>query len=389
MTTQTGNKPQADLSREELLARARQLVPALKERALSSEKLRQCPPETVQDFIDSGLLVAGNPPRYGGYEVDYDVTHDILIELGRGDTSQAWCYAVWTVLNWAVGHFPEQAQEEYFATGPHTLCSSSFDPSKGKAERVSGGYRLTGHWDFSSGCDAATWFMPGATGPEGPLWLLLPKGDYEVVDTWHVSGMAGTGSKDVDVRDVFVPEHRTLNPGVVGDTNMIAYELHGRLTYKIPMRMLLIWELICPLIGTADAAIEEFVTRWRGTSGRSRSGEGAQMQVRLAQSGAEVDAAKALFQRSMDDLLTMALNGQVYSELDKARFARDKAYVAQLCVQAVNRLFEASGGRALYLNQRMQRLHRDAHALSHRDGMILDFAGEAWGREMLKAPASK
>lgn len=389
MVTNAANRPYAQLSREEMLERARQLVPVLKERALRSEELRQCPPETIQDFIESGLLSAGNPPRYGGYDIDYDVTHDILIELGRGDGSQAWCYAVWTVLNWAVGHFPLEAQEEYFATGPYTLCSSSFDPSKGKAVRVPGGYRLTGHWDFSSGCDAASWFMPGATGPEGPLWLMLPRGDYEIVDTWHVSGLSGTGSKDIDVQDVFVPEHRTLNPGAVGDTVMTGWEMHGRLTYRIPMRMLLIWELICPLIGIADAAIEEFVTRWRGTVGRSRSGEGAQMQVRLAHAGAEVDAAKALFHKSMNDLLSMAGDNQPYSELDKARFSRDKAFVVQLCVQAVNRLFDVSGGRSLYLSERMQRLHRDAHALSHRDGMILDFAGEAWGREMLRAPPSK
>jgi alkylation response protein AidB-like acyl-CoA dehydrogenase len=386
MTTEMGSKKRADLTREEMLKRARSLTPVLADRARRSEELRECPPETVADFENSGLLVAGNPPRYGGYEVDYDVTHAVLIELGRGDASQAWCYAVWTVLNWAVGHFPVQAQEEYFGSGPHTRCSSSFDPSKGKAKRVSGGYRLTGHWDFSSGCDAASWFMPGATGPEGPLWLLLPKGDYEVVDTWYVSGLAGTGSKDVDVRDVFVPEHRTLNPAAAGETNLTAWELHGRLTYRIPMRMLLIWELICPLLGIADAAIEEFVNRWRGTSGRSRSGEGAQMQVRLAHAGAEVDAAKALFHKSMDYLLTTARNGDLYSELDKARFNRDKAFVVQLCVQAVNRLFEVSGGRSLYLSERMQRLHRDAHALSHRDGMILDFAGEAWGREMLTTP---
>jgi 3-hydroxy-9,10-secoandrosta-1,3,5(10)-triene-9,17-dione monooxygenase len=384
MAVDTRSKTGAEsLSREEMLARASALVRVLKERAERSEQLRQCPPETVQDFADSGLLVAGNPPRYGGYDVDYDVTHDILIELGRGDASQAWCYAVWTVLNWAVGHFPEQAQEEYFATGPTTLCSSSFDPSKGKATKVPGGYRLSGHWDFSSGCDAATWFMPGAMGPEGPLWLLLPTGDYEIQDTWFVSGLAGTGSKDIDVRDVFVPEHRTLNPGKVGDTDMTGWNLHGRLTYRVPMRMLLIWELICPLIGIADAAIEEFVSRWKGTGGRGRSGEAAQMQVRLAIAGAEVDAAKALFHTGMKTLLSMAEQGIPYSELDKARFSRDKAFVVQLCVQAVNRLFDVSGGRSLYLSQRMQRLHRDAHALSHRDGMIIDFAGEAWGRELL------
>jgi 3-hydroxy-9,10-secoandrosta-1,3,5(10)-triene-9,17-dione monooxygenase len=385
MTANTTSAREARLSRDEMLARARDLTPVLEERAAHCEELRRCPDETVADFLNSGLLVAGNPPRYGGYDVDYDVTHDILMQLGRGDASQAWCYAVWTVLNWAVGHFPLQAQEEYFATGPATLCSSSFDPSKGKAVPVPGGYRLTGHWDFSSACDAASWFMPGAVGPDGPLWLLLPKGDYEVVDTWFVSGMAGTGSKDIDVKNAFVPAHRTLDPNKAGEADLTGWQLHGRLTYRIPMRMLLIWELICPLIGIADAAIDEFVRRWRGTKGRGRSGESALMHLRLTTAGAEIEAAKALFRSSMADLLAKAEKGQPFSELDRARYNRDKAYVAQLCIQAVNRLFDVSGGRGIYLNQRVQRLHRDAHALSHRDGMILDFAGEAWGREMLSA----
>src|SRR5688572_1657180 len=146
------------LSREEMLTRAGGLVPNLRERAEHSEHIRQCPAETITDFIESGLLVAGNPPRFGGYETDYVVTQDILMQLGRGDGSQAWCYAVWTVLNWAVGHFPEQAQEEYFATGPQTLCSSSFDPSKGRATPVPGGYRPT---DTGTSPAAAT-LLPGS-----------------------------------------------------------------------------------------------------------------------------------------------------------------------------------------------------------------------------------
>ena len=112
------------------------------------------------------------------------------------------------------------------------------------------------------------------------------------------------------------------------------------------------------------------------------------MQVRLAHAGAEVEAAKALFHKGMEELLGTAREGRPFTELEKARFSRDKAFVVQLCVQAVNRLFDVSGGRSLYLSQRMQRLHRDAHALSHRDGMILDFAGEQWAREMLKVLAS-
>jgi 3-hydroxy-9,10-secoandrosta-1,3,5(10)-triene-9,17-dione monooxygenase len=371
-------------SKSELLDRAKQLIPALKERATECEALRQVPRATIDDFTTTGLLRLANPARFGGYpEVDYDATFDILMELGRGCGSSAWCYSVWTVLSWMIGFFPERAQEEYFATGPETLCSSSYDPRKGSAERVAGGYRVSGHWDFSSGCDAASWFMPGAMTDEGPRWFLLPKGDYDVLDTWFVSGLAGTGSKDIVVKDAFVPEHRVLDPEAAGSTDLSAWEMHGRTTYRVPLRVTLGWELIAPVIGLGEAAIEDFVVRHRGTSGRPRSAEGVQMQLRLAEAGAEVHTARLLHRATVGEFLAKGERGESFSPAERSRYLRDKAYVVKLCVQAVNRLFDVSGGRALYSSQAIQRIHRDTHALSHRDGFILDFAGEAWGKALL------
>ena len=296
-------KVKAVPTRDDLLDRARALIPILKDRAEETEKLRQVPQSTIDEFLSMGLLQAGNPARYGGYpDIDYDATFDILMELGRGCGSSAWCYSVWTVLNWMIGFFPEQAQEEYYATGPETLCSSSYDARKGKAEPVAGGYSVSGHWDFSSGCDAASWFMAGAMTPEGPRWFLLPRGDYEVVDTWFVSGLAGTGSKDIVVKDAFVPPHRLLNPESAGNTDLLAWEMHGRTTYRVPLRVTLGWELIAPIIGLGEAAIEDFVARIRGTSGRARSAEGVQMQLRLAEAGVEVHTARLLHRATVGEI---------------------------------------------------------------------------------------
>src|SRR5215510_6223312 len=112
------------VTREELLGRATALLPVLRERAAQTEQLRQIPPETVQDLVSSGLIRIGNPPRYGGLSVEYDTAFDVAWELGRACGSTAWCYSLWTVHNWWVGHFPEQAQEEFFASAPDILASS-------------------------------------------------------------------------------------------------------------------------------------------------------------------------------------------------------------------------------------------------------------------------
>src|SRR5712691_2031206 len=130
------------------------------------------PPETVQDLVSSGLIRLGNPQRYGGLGVEYDAAFDVSWELGRACGSTAWCYSLWTVHNWWVGHFPALAQEEFFASGPDTLASSALNPTRGQAEPVAGGLRVSGHWSFSSGCDAASWAMLAVPRPNGLIWTL-------------------------------------------------------------------------------------------------------------------------------------------------------------------------------------------------------------------------
>ena len=136
------------VTREQLSQRATELLPILKERAARTEHLRQLPPETVGDLIASDLIRIGAPQRYGGLGIEYDAVFDVTWELGRVCGSTAWCYALWTVHNWWLGHFPELAQEEYFASGPNTLSSSALNPRSGQAEAVAGGLRISGCWRF-------------------------------------------------------------------------------------------------------------------------------------------------------------------------------------------------------------------------------------------------
>jgi len=166
----------------------------------------------------------------------------------RSCGSTAWCVSLWIVHNWWLGHFPALAQDEYFAGGPDTLSSTCLNPTGGKAVPVAGGFRVSGRWSFSSGCDVSTWAMvavPGA-GPGTMLWLLIPRSDYGIVDTWFASGMRGSGSNDIVVEDVFVPAHRMLDPERAGDRDMTGWELHGRPSYRVPLRLLTGWDLAGP-----------------------------------------------------------------------------------------------------------------------------------------------
>jgi alkylation response protein AidB-like acyl-CoA dehydrogenase len=373
-------------SRSALLQRATALVPILKERAAQTDQLRQIPADTVADLLDSGLIRIGNPDRFGGAGLDLDTVFDVAWELGRGCGSTAWCYAVWTTHNWWLGQFPEQCQEEYFASGPETLCASALNPADGTAQRSGDGFRVSGRWTFSSGCDAASWAVVACgMGGGDRLWLLLPRADYDIVDTWFAAGLRGTGSKDVIVRDVFVPGYRTMNPNRAGDSDRTGWDLHKRASYGVPLKIFIEWALAAPVIGMAQGAVDEFaaMTRARHGAGPGRSISSVPQQLRLAEASAEVDTARTLHRADVRTILDRADQGGSFSPLERAGYLRDAAFAVNLCVQAVNRLYAASGARALKDSEPIQRLHRDVHAASHHAALGWDAAAEQFGRQVL------
>jgi 3-hydroxy-9,10-secoandrosta-1,3,5(10)-triene-9,17-dione monooxygenase len=370
--------------RAEALGRAAALVPVLKERASRTEQLRQIPAETVRDLTVSGLIRVGNPECYSGLGLDLDVIHEIGWELGRGCGSTAWCYSLWATHNWWLGHFSERVQEEFFAGGPDTIFSSGLNPLGGTAEPVDGGFRVSGRWSFSSGCDAASWVMVACgKSREQMSWLMLPRADYEIVDTWFSSGLCGSGSKDIVITDVFVPAHRATDPARAGDGDWTGWELHKRVSYRAPLRVLAGWDLAAPVIGIAQGAVDEFTAQLHRSSGPGRSADSVPLQLRLAEASAEVDAARSLHRADIQEILDRAGRGDTFTPLDRVRYRRDKAFAVKLAVQAVNRLFEGSGARAVMASEPMQRHHRDAHSASHHAALGWDVAAEEFGRQAL------
>ena len=370
---------------ETLLQRAVELVPVLKSRARQAEELRHIPEETIRDLRDAGLFNIATPARFGGTGHEIDLMFQVAMELGRGCGSTAWCYSVLSIHNWMVGHWPLALQEEYFANGPDTLSSSSFAPI-GRLTPVEGGFRLSGHWEFSSGADAGTWALVGAMGPKGPSFILIPRPDYEVLDdTWHVSGMRGTGSKDLVIEDVFVPAHRLLPIANLGASSGMA-EVHQRASYRVPAMGMLSYTLCSPLAGIAQAAVDNFIERLAGTSGPGRTAESAAIQMRLAESSVEADTARLIVTHDTQEIVARATASDVLGDFDGVRYRRNVSYVSRLCVAAVNRLFEASGGHSLFDSDPIQRIHRDVHAGAHQTALFWDNVAEAYGRAAFGLP---
>src|SRR6266480_4152626 len=193
-----------------LLERARALIPRLAERAPAATAARRLPAETIAEYHAAGILRILQPRRFGGLQGRFSLFSRIVEELTYGCASSAWVYAVLAEHQWILAQYPEAAQIEVWGDKPEAVASSSLAPRAG-AKPVPGGWRLSGQYSFSSGCDYAQWAILGAFlgemgDPRHIAYLLVPLGEIEVIDDWQVLGLAGTGSKSLALHDVFVPQ---------------------------------------------------------------------------------------------------------------------------------------------------------------------------------------
>src|SRR4030095_12936983 len=198
---------------ETYLRNTRQLSQACRGRASECDSLRRVPDETFESFQRSGLLRALQPRRWGGFELSPLTFFEAVAEVGAACPSSAWFLSVVGIHTWQLGLFPEQAQRDVWGKDTSVLISSSYAPT-GKVERVDGGFRLSGRWSFSSGCDHCQWvFLCGIAPGDGLApdmrTFLLPAADYRIIDNWHVAGLAGTGSKEIALAGALVPEQRS------------------------------------------------------------------------------------------------------------------------------------------------------------------------------------
>jgi 3-hydroxy-9,10-secoandrosta-1,3,5(10)-triene-9,17-dione monooxygenase len=324
----------------------------------------------MKELREAGLLRALQPRRFGGFELDAWTFYQAVIEIAAACASTGWVLGVVGVHNWQLGLFAEQAQRDVWGDDSSVQISSSYAPT-GQVEPVAGGFRLSGRWSFSSGCDHCDWvFLGGMVPAEGPIpdmrTFLLPRGDYAIDDTWHVAGLCGTGSKDIVVEGAFVPEHRThrfldgytlSSPGQAVNPGPL---------YRLSFGAVFASAIAVPAIGAARGALDLFLaqTRSRVSSlGGAKSAEDPAVQARIADAAAEIDAAQAALERDWSELQAHAERGDGIPLRPRVRCRADAARAVARSIGAVDRLFEASGGRAIFLGNPMQRVFRDVHAM--------------------------
>jgi 3-hydroxy-9,10-secoandrosta-1,3,5(10)-triene-9,17-dione monooxygenase len=361
----------AELAGRDVIAGVRDLLPALRDRAQETEDARVIPAESIKALAETGFFRLLQPTAFGGLEADPQTFYTAVRLIASACGSTGWVASVLGVHPWHLGLFSAAAQQEVWGTDQATRISSSYAPT-GKAVLADGGHRISGRWSFSSGCDHATWVFLGqiVTDAEGrPVdfrTFLLPRSDYAIEDVWDTVGLRGTGSNDIVVSDVFVPEHRSLSFIDVTKLVVPGQDLNPGPLYKLPYGSVFPYSITTPVIGMATGAYEAHVAytreRVRVAYAGQKAAQDPHAQVRVAEAAAEIDGAWLALERNFTELMGYARAGQPIPLEVRLRVRRDQVRGTGQSIRAVDKLFENSGGRALKTGTPIQRFWRDAHA---------------------------
>jgi 3-hydroxy-9,10-secoandrosta-1,3,5(10)-triene-9,17-dione monooxygenase len=380
-----------------MVARAKALIPELRDRASKTEKLRRLPPETERDLHDAGLFRIVQPKRVGGSELDYVALVDCADALGQADASVAWNFANLASHHWMLGMFDRQAQDSVWSRNADALIASSFIFSAGRARKADGGYVLRGHWPFSSGVESCDWNMLAgvvssddeADGIEYRIFL-LNRSEYRINDTWNATGLCGTGSNDVWVEDAFVAEKMTIAVSELTGGPTPGSTVNPNALYALPVFSLFPYVLSGVGLGNAQACLNDYVEFARhraSTYNRAKLSDLQTTQIKIAEASAKIDAARLVMRTNCIDVMDDARRGYVPDLAGKTRLRRDGAFSVNLCTEAVSLLFAASGARSLFTSGALQRQFRDAHAVNSHLAFNFDAAGTNYGRVALGLPS--
>jgi 3-hydroxy-9,10-secoandrosta-1,3,5(10)-triene-9,17-dione monooxygenase len=376
------------VSYEEAMQRARECVPTLRERAQKSEDQRVLLPENEKLLHDTGLFRYHQPKRFGGMELPFIAVVDIVAELARGCPSTAWNVGNLGCHHWILAYYEPETQHEVWDANPDALIASSIALAAGRGKKVDGGFVVSGKWPFSSGVDNSEWNMLAVTVYEGDKavdWrlCLVPKSDYRIIDTWYAMGMAGTGSKDIEVTEVFVPERRALALARCrGGLEHPGAALNDGPLFRVPIVASAGHPLSATALGAAEGAFErvkDSFSKRIGTYTGAKIGDFQAVQIKLAEARVLIDAAVHLMRQSALGFEQYANENRVPDIPLKLQWRAQNAYAVRQCRQAAETLWSCYGANAIYTRDPFQRYMRDLMAINQHFSFSFDIAGAALG----------
>lgn len=374
-------------SQTELVRRASELVPLLAKNAAWTEEHRRLHDETVEALADAGMFKLRVPARYGGYESDTQTLTDVATELGRGDGAVAWTASVWWIPTWMVGLFPDQVQDEVFSTPDVRVCGT-LTPSA-TAVQQKDGIVVNGRWGFISGAWHSHWqeIIAIASTPDGdpqPVMALVPMSDLEIVDDWYTAGLKGSGSVSTVAKDVFVPQERVLPLGAIlqGQSASI---LNAQIPmYRPPLLVVAAATSVGTGIGLAKAAWDVFFERLPSRkityTMYDSQREAPVTHLQVAEAALKIDEAAFHGHRVASLVDTKAAVDEPWTLEERGQARADVGAVSHRSKEAIDILYQASGGSSIYANVPIQRIARDIQTVNMHALITPHISYELYGR---------
>ena len=372
---------------EDMLARAQGLIPALRGRAEETERLRRIPDSTMAELRAAEMFHLLSPKAVGGFGMGVETYGEVVRRLARGCASTAWTVGHLIEHAWMLARWPRQAQDEVFANGPAPLAAATGAPA-GVAEKVPGGYSITGRWTFASGVMHSEWALLAAQHGGVRLQCLVPLADVEVLDVWQTAGLRGTGSNDIRAENLFVPEHRTLDWELLGAEANPGSMLHQDPLIHTPMGPLLNMVAPAAALGSAEYAVELFrellMVRKVKHTVEARQADSPLAQVRYAQAYGLVATARLHWQEAIR--VVTASSCPRVSDNDgpeRGEYRLSLALSGEASAEAVRVVMAGSGGSVHRLSHPLQRIQRDVNVLMNHAALSRDPVLEQSGRGLL------
>jgi len=374
-------------TREQLVGRASDLVPTLAKHANWAEQNRRLHDESIEALADAGIFKLRRPERYGGYEADTRTLVEVAAELARADGSIAWTASVYWIPTWMTCLFPDDVQDEVFATPDVRVCGT-LSPTA-MAKPAPGGVIVNGKWGFISGAPHAHWqeviaILAGPDHEPYPIMALVPISDLLIVDDWHTAGLKGTGSVSTVAKDVFIPQERIMPlPAVLQGQYASALNADAPI-YRGPLLPVASASSVGTIVGLGRAAKEAFLKRLPDRkityTAYASQREAPLTHLQVAEATMKVDEAEFHALRLANLVDTKGVEGTEWKLEERARARADMGAVCRLTKEAVDIFNNASGGSSIYNDVPMQRIHRDITAVNLHALMHPDTNTELYGR---------
>ncbi len=345
-------------------------------------------PRIVAALKEAGLFRAIQPKRWGGYELQPTAVYEAEMAIGAVDMSTAWIVGVLGIIPWAIALFDDRAGADSLGQRPEQPYLLRHPPRRDSRDSVEGGFRLNGQWAYTSGCQHADWALLGAaagTTPEDDYLMLVPKSDFTILDTWHVTGLKATGSHDVAVKDAFIPAHRALRMIEVFDCKGPGQAVNTAALYRMPFGLVFAGGVANASVGGLQGMLDRLVGEIFAQRGPRRADPDLSLVV--AEAATTIDEAKAVVARNFARLLAHAEAKELPPIEERLQVKYQLSLNTERCRVAANKLLEASGASGLYTTRHPYgRIVADITAARQHITNSVPLHARDWGQVMLGQP---